>query len=161
MAVGCGCRLKIGSLILEEVARTLCQMHKSGWAWRSISTRHVFPQRAPSRHAPTQRSGVWEIWLIDCEGVHRARSTEILHRDFRRFLRALAHDRADEQTLEMMRRIGSQLAFPGTSGGHSEPVKTRQASGLHGADLTEHFSRTKCRSHKKGGLVVRSLSGRP
>jgi hypothetical protein len=96
--------------ILEEVVRTLCLMHKSGWAWRSISTRHFFPQRSASRHA----SGVWDLWLIDCEGVHRARSTEIIHRDFRRFQRALAHDRADEQTLEMTRKIGSQLAFPGT-----------------------------------------------
>jgi hypothetical protein len=103
------------SLILEEVARALCRMHKSGWAWRSISTRHVFPQR-------TGRNG-WDIWLIDCEGVHRARSTEMLHRDFRRFLRALAHDRADEQTSEMMRTISSQLAFPGTSGEHKSGSK--------------------------------------
>jgi hypothetical protein len=103
------------SLILDEVARTLCRMHKSGWAWRSISTRHVFPQRG--------KGNGWEIWLIDCEGVHRARSTEILHRDFRRFLRALAHDRADEQTLEMMRTIGSQLALLGTSGEHSSRSK--------------------------------------
>jgi len=104
------------SLILEEVARTLCRMHKSGWAWRSISTRHVFPQRAA-------RNG-WEIWLIDCEGVHRARSAAMLQRDFRRFLRALAHDRADEQTLAIMRTIGSQLPFSGTSGGHSSRSKS-------------------------------------
>jgi len=105
--------------ILEEVVRTLCHMHKSGWAWRSISTRHFFPQRSTlQRHVPQRSaSGVWDLWLIDCEGVHRARSTKILHRDFRRFQRALAHDRADEHTLEMMRRIGSQLAFPGASHG--------------------------------------------
>jgi hypothetical protein len=93
--------------ILEEVVRTLCHIHKSGWAWRSISTRHFFPQRSAC--------GVWDLWLIDCEGVHRARSTEILHRDFRRFQRALAHDRADEQTLEMLRQIGSKLVFSGPS----------------------------------------------
>ena len=104
------------SLILEEVARTLRRMHKSGWAWRSISTRHVFPQRGAENG--------WEIWLIDCEGVHRARSTEILHRDFRRFLRALNHDRADEQTLEMMRTFSSQLVFPGTSGEHKSRSKS-------------------------------------
>jgi hypothetical protein len=101
--------------ILDEVARTLCRMHKLGWAWRSISTRHVFPQRASGNG--------WEIWLIDCEGVHRARSAEILDRDFHRFLRALAHDRADEQTLEMMRTIGSQLALSGTPGEHNSRSK--------------------------------------
>ena len=103
--------------ILEEVVRTLRHIHKSGWAWRSISTRHFFPQRSTR--------GVWDLWLIDCEGVHRARSTEILHRDFRRFLRALAHDRADEQTLEMMRKIGSQLAFPGIS--HEQVSRSKPA----------------------------------
>jgi hypothetical protein len=89
-------------VIFAELARTLCRLHQSGWAWRSISTRHVFPQR--------KASGMWELWLIDCEGVHRARSAAILHRDFRRFLRALSHDRADEQTLELMRTIGERVA---------------------------------------------------
>jgi hypothetical protein len=91
-------------LILAEFGRTLRRLHGSGWAWRSVSTRHVFPQR--------NGRGGWENWLIDCEGVHRARSPEILRRDFRRFLRALLHDRADEQTLETMRTIGSQLSVP-------------------------------------------------
>jgi hypothetical protein len=94
--------------ILEEVARTLAQIHDAGWAWRSISTRHVFPQR--------DARGDWKIWLIDCEGVHRARSAAILQRDLRRFLRALSHDHVDEQTLETMRKIGSQLASRATSG---------------------------------------------
>jgi hypothetical protein len=97
-------------VIFEELARTLWRLHESGWAWRSISTRHVFPQR--------NASGRWELWLIDCEGVHRARSAAILHRDFRRFLRALSHDRADEQTLELMRTIGGQVAFLGPFGHH-------------------------------------------
>ncbi|HEV8002982.1 MAG TPA: lipopolysaccharide kinase InaA family protein [Planctomycetaceae bacterium] len=88
-------------LILAEFARTLCRIHGAGWAWRSVSTRHVFPQR--------NARGGWETWLIDCEGVHRTRSAAILQRDFRRFLRALAHDHADQQTLEMARSIGSQL----------------------------------------------------
>jgi lipopolysaccharide kinase (Kdo/WaaP) family protein len=87
-------------MILEEFARKLCRIHGSGWAWRSISTRHVFPQR--------DASGGWELWLIDCEGVHRARSAETLRRDLRRFMRALSHDRADERTLELMQSIGSR-----------------------------------------------------
>jgi lipopolysaccharide kinase (Kdo/WaaP) family protein len=91
-------------MILEEFARKLRRIHSSGWAWRSISTRHVFPQR--------DASGGWELWLIDCEGVHRARSAETLYRDLRRFMRALLHDRADGQTLGMMESIGSQFRSP-------------------------------------------------
>jgi Lipopolysaccharide kinase (Kdo/WaaP) family len=87
--------------ILESCARTLWRIHSSGWAWRSISTRHVFPER--------NSAGDWGLWLIDCEGVHRPGSRAFLDRDFRRFLRALEHDRADERTVEMMRETISQL----------------------------------------------------
>jgi hypothetical protein len=98
--------------VLEEVVRTLCRIHAAGWAWRSISTRHVFPQR--------DAQGAWKLWLIDCEGVHRARSPQILHRDVRRLLRALAHDQVDPQTLEIMRAIGGRLsAFRGWDTGQS------------------------------------------
>jgi hypothetical protein len=99
--------------ILEEFGRTLRLIHDSGWAWRSVSTRHVFPQRNPR--------GGWELWLIDCEGVHRAGSRALLSRDFRRFLRALRHDRADAETVKMMETIGERLSAPGTWGA----VKTR------------------------------------
>jgi hypothetical protein len=89
--------------ILEKVGRVLRRIHHAGWAWRSISSRHVFPQRISP--------GNWELWLIDCEGVHAARSAAILARDFRRFMRALAHDRADALTIEMMTVVGSQLGL--------------------------------------------------
>jgi hypothetical protein len=108
-------------LILEELARTLCRIHSAGWAWRSISTRHVFPQR--------NSNGGWEVWLIDCEGVHRARSAETLQRDFKRFVRALSHDRADDQTLAMIRTIGSQLhSFRAFDGATSRPKADKSAA---------------------------------
>jgi hypothetical protein len=104
-------------LILWEFARTMGRIHDSGWAWRSVSTRHVFPQR--------NNRGGWEVWLIDCEGVHRARSPAILRRDFRKFLRALSRDQADEQTLAMMRTIGSQL--PVLAALETEPNRSERA----------------------------------
>ncbi len=107
-------------LILEEVGRTLGHIHASGWAWRSISTRHVFPQR--------NGRGGWEIWLIDCEGVHRARSAAILERDFRRFLRALRHDQADRQTLETMQAIASNFASQAKSKQSVRITGTRSAA---------------------------------
>jgi hypothetical protein len=88
-------------MILEELAQALCRMHRGGWAWRSISTRHVFPQR--------NGSGGWQLWFIDLEGVHRAGVGKALQRDFRRFVRALAHDRADELTMQFAETIRSQL----------------------------------------------------
>jgi hypothetical protein len=100
--------------ILRELARTLVRIHGSGWAWRSISTRHVFPQR--------DAGGGWELWLIDCEGVHRARSAKLLLRDLRRFIRALIHDRADDQTVDTMRSIASQFL---TGGAANEGVRSR------------------------------------
>lgn len=103
------------ALILEEFGRTLCLIHDSGWAWRSISTRHVFPQ---------QNARGWELWLIDCEGVHRAGSPAHLNRDFRRFLRALSHDHADAETVEMMRTIGDRLS----ASRPLRPVKPRPES---------------------------------
>jgi hypothetical protein len=87
--------------ILEELARALCRMHRAGWAWRSISTRHVFPQR--------DGSGGWQLWFIDLEGVHRTWAGKALQRDFRRFVRALTHDRADELTMEIVEIVRSQL----------------------------------------------------
>lgn len=107
-------------LILEEVARTLAQIHDEGWAWRSISTRHVLPQR--------DARGDWRIWLIDCEGVHRAGSDAILERDFRRFLRALTHDHADEETLETMRDIGLGFALRTTGGRGERTNRDRSAA---------------------------------
>jgi hypothetical protein len=95
------------AFILEEFGRTMRLIHDSGWAWRSVSTRHVFPQR--------DAKGGWELWLIDCEGVHRARSPELLGRDFRRFLRALEHDRADGETIKLTRSIADRLTAPSMS----------------------------------------------
>jgi hypothetical protein len=105
--------------ILEEVARTLYRIHASGWAWRSISTRHIYPQR--------KIGGGWELWLIDCEGVHRAGSVKILDRDFRRFLRALSHDGADRHTLDVMREIAARTGSLKLSGGGQPNAAVRAA----------------------------------
>ncbi len=87
--------------IFEAVARVLDQIHDAGLAWRCISSRHIFPQRVAA--------GRWELWLIDCEGVHKARSRSVKERDLRKLERALRHDRADAATLALVREcIGSR-----------------------------------------------------
>jgi hypothetical protein len=97
--------------IFGAVARVLDQIHDAGLAWRCISSRHIFPQRVAA--------GRWELWLIDCEGVHKARSRSVKERDVRKLERALRHDRADAATLALVRectgsrgRSAEEVALP-------------------------------------------------
>ena len=85
--------------IFDAVARVLDQIHDAGLAWRCISSRHIFPQRIGA--------GRWELWLIDCEGVHRARSRSVKERDLRKLERALRHDLADPATVALVRECAS------------------------------------------------------
>lgn len=88
--------------IFEAVALMLDKMHDAGLAWRCISSRHIFPQRVAA--------GRWELWLIDCEGVHKSRSRTVKERDLRKLERALRHDRADAATLALVRECASSLS---------------------------------------------------
>jgi hypothetical protein len=90
--------------IFEAVARVLDQIHDAGLAWRCISSRHIFPQRVAA--------GRWELWLIDCEGVHKARSRAVKERDLRKLERALRHDRADAATLALVRECTGSRSRP-------------------------------------------------
>lgn len=86
--------------LLNSVLATLGRIHDAGFGWRCISTRHVFPQRDPA--------GQWALWLIDCEGVHRAYSAAVRDRDLDKFERALRHDQVDAASLNLLREIGEQ-----------------------------------------------------
>src|SRR5262249_27739782 len=48
--------------ILDAVVKTVRSIHDSGLEWRSISSKHFFPQQTDD--------SAWKLWLIDCEGVH-------------------------------------------------------------------------------------------
>jgi hypothetical protein len=87
--------------IFHAVARVLDRIHDAGLAWRGISSRHIFPQRIAA--------GRWELWLIDCEGVHKARARSVKDRDWRKLERALRHDRADAATLALVRECARAL----------------------------------------------------
>ncbi len=92
--------------IFGAIARTIDRIHAAGFAWRGISSRHIYPQRLAT--------GRWELWLIDCEGVHPARSKSSKERDLRKLERALRHDRADAATVALVRdaSMGQQAAGP-------------------------------------------------
>jgi len=91
--------------IFEAVARMLDCIHAAGLAWRGISSRHIFPHRVSA--------GRWELWLIDCEGVHKARSRSVRERDLQKLERALRHDRADATTVAMVREVAGHISSAG------------------------------------------------
>lgn len=90
--------------IFGAIARTIERIHAAGFAWRGISSRHIYPQRLAT--------GRWELWLIDCEGVHPARTKSFKERDLRKLERALRHDRADAATVALVR--AASMAEPAT-----------------------------------------------
>jgi len=87
--------------IFEAVSRMIDRIHSSGLAWRGISSRHIYPKRLAT--------GRWELWLIDCEGVHKARSRSVKERDLRKLERALRHDRADAATVALVRKATGRM----------------------------------------------------
>lgn len=94
--------------IFDAVARMLDDIHAAGLAWRGISSRHIFPQRVSASR--------WELWLNDCEGVHRARSRSTKERDLRKLERALRQDRADAATVALVRQaIGETSSSAGAA----------------------------------------------
>ena len=86
--------------IFEAVVRMLDRIHAAGLAWRGISSRDIYPQRVSA--------GRWELWLIDCEGVHQARSRSVRECDLRKLERALRYDRADAATISLVREISGR-----------------------------------------------------
>ena len=92
--------------IFDAIARIIDRIHAAGFAWRGISSRHIYPQRLAT--------GRWELWLIDCEGVHRARSKSDKERDLRKLERALRHDRADAATLALLRQAPRDQVIAGS-----------------------------------------------
>jgi hypothetical protein len=103
--------------IFEAVARMLDRIHAARLAWRGISSRHIFPHRVSA--------GRWELWLIDCEGVHKARSQSAKERDLRKLERALRDDRADAATVALVRQVTGQMS---SSAGGVLPARQERAA---------------------------------
>jgi hypothetical protein len=102
--------------ILQCVFETLGRIHAGGLGWRGSCSRHVYPQ--------VGAEGGWQLWLIDCEGIHRARSRAVFERDWKKFARSLEIDGADAVTFELIDAIGRSPV----SGLHAAPQPGRQRS---------------------------------
>jgi len=80
--------------VLEAVAGCMRTIHGAGLAWRGASCRHFLPEHVSG--------GGWKLWLIDCEGVHRATSPRDAARDLRKLWRSCHEIGADQETLDRL-----------------------------------------------------------
>jgi hypothetical protein len=85
--------------LLKSVVAAFAPIHTAGFGWRGTSSRHVYPLR--------NAAAGWDVWLIDCEGVHPARSSSVVDRDFDKLERSLRADGADGTMLAILRELRS------------------------------------------------------
>jgi len=80
--------------ILRAIAKVMRTIHSAGLGWRGTSAGHFYPE--------ISREGEWNMWLIDCEGVHRGAAQKTIDRDDRKLLRSFELAGANEETLSML-----------------------------------------------------------
>ncbi len=78
----------------RAVAGVFEGLHRAGLAWAGIAAKHLYPER--------QADGLWRVWLIDCEGVHRDPSGRRRERDRRKLRSSLHRSGADQETLDLL-----------------------------------------------------------
>ncbi len=83
--------------LAESVMEVMHRIHQAGLGWRGTCTRHIFPERTPD--------GPWQLWLIDCEGVHRQATMRSMLRDYRKLHRSLEISGANRTTRELFQRL--------------------------------------------------------
>jgi hypothetical protein len=86
--------------LLEAVKETLLRIHAAGLSWRGADCRHFYPAK--------DAQGRWQMWLIDCEGVHRVHSRRGLVRDCDKFFRSLVRGGIDEDIVRLARHYREQ-----------------------------------------------------
>ena len=93
--------------LLEGMVQTVVRIHTAGLGWRGASSRHFYPERQPA--------GDWRLWLIDCEGVHRASSPAVLQRYLNKLIRSMVESGADDNTMTQLRQLADEAmaAFTG------------------------------------------------
>lgn len=80
--------------ILQVIARVMRTIHAAGLGWRGTSVGHFYPVAT--------EEGAWDVWLIDCEGVHRSTAKKTIHRDDRKLIRSFDLAGADSETLSQL-----------------------------------------------------------
>jgi Lipopolysaccharide kinase (Kdo/WaaP) family len=64
--------------LIDAAVEVVADLQKARISWRSMKAKHFYPERFAS--------GVWRIWLIDCEGVYRWASRRDCAREWQTFL---------------------------------------------------------------------------
>lgn len=80
--------------VLRGIANVMRTIHSAGLGWRGTSVGHFYPQ--------TMANGGWNMWVIDCEGVHRSATQRTFERDDRKLMKSFELAGADEETRTML-----------------------------------------------------------
>ncbi len=116
--------------LAESIIDVMHRIHRAGLGWRGTGTRHFFPERTPA--------GRWQLWLIDCEGVHRQATLRSMLRDYRKLHRSLEISGANRPTLELFQEL-TEAALRTPSSGRERPGAGRFSMSL---DLEPRFKLT-------------------
>lgn len=87
-------------VVLEAVVNVMERMHRVKLGWRGTCTRHFFPNLIGG--------GLCQLWLIDCEGVHRHVTRRDIARDFRKLHRAFEISGANGETLRKFQLLAEK-----------------------------------------------------
>jgi hypothetical protein len=87
------------SALIEAVVGTIERIHGAGLGWRGMESKHFYPRLEPD--------GAWQIWLLDCEGVHRRATRGDVRHQREKFVRKLRAVQADDDFIaEIARGLG-------------------------------------------------------
>jgi hypothetical protein len=86
--------------LIEAVVGAIERIHRAGLGWRGMESKHFYPRLEPD--------GSWQIWLLDCEGVHRRATRGDVRHHREKFVDKLRAVQADEDFIaDIARRLGT------------------------------------------------------
>ena len=116
--------------LAESIIDVMHRIHRAGLGWRGTCTRHFFPERTPA--------GRWQLWLIDCEGVHRQATLRSMLRDYRKLYRSLGNLRRESADVGAISKVDRSRA----PHAHLRPRTRRAGRFSMNLDLEPRFKLT-------------------
>lgn len=83
------------SLLVDKILDVIQTIHANGYAWRSSASNHFYPVWNEQKH--------WDVWLIDCEGIHKATSPKFFQKNYDKLLKSLRNSGVEKEILKEIR----------------------------------------------------------
>jgi Lipopolysaccharide kinase (Kdo/WaaP) family len=80
------------SLFIDKMLETIQTIHSAGFAWRGASSKHFYPV--------WNENNFWDVWLIDCEGVHKGRKLKSYQKNYDNFFKSMKSSQVEEEILK-------------------------------------------------------------